>query len=251
MRASPVSSITSYHRPADRIPQLQHGGLHVKLGLDPRQARRLQRGTRSQHFHDGAGAGLVAAFGGTQRFGGRGFAGPRRVDARHRVLKRDPCGQRVDLGGLQGQGLLRLGVSQVGAGGCHGSSRQTAVEQAVGDGCPNGPDHSVGCRGILPDIVCRRRGYRQQWTCASACATAAWRVATTACARRTEKYACAAVSAALWRAWASEASADDTAASACLIWYRAWRLSSSSDADTLTLLLVAVGTTVVVSEEFP
>src|SRR2546428_5373041 len=88
-------------------------------------------------------------------------------------------------------------------------------------------------------------------TCASACATAAWRVATTACARRTEKYACAAVSAALWRAWASEASADDTAASACLIWYRAWRLSSSSDADTLTLLLVAVGTTVVVSEEFP
>src|SRR5439155_94812 len=87
----------------------------------------------------------------------------------------------------------------------------------------------------------------------SACAltTAAWRVATTACARRTEKYACAAVSAALWRAWASEASADDTAASACLIWYRAWRLSSSSDADTLTLLLVAVGPTVVVSEEFP
>src|SRR5206468_1576860 len=82
--------------------------------------------------------------------------------------------------------------------------------------------------------------------CASACANAAWRVATTACARRTEKYACAAASAALWRAWASEASADDTAASACLIWYRAWRLSSSSDADTLTLLLVAVGTTVVV-----
>src|SRR5256712_12355780 len=87
-------------------------------------------------------------------------------------------------------------------------------------------------------------------TCASAFTTAAWRVATTACARRTEKYACAAASAALWRAWASQASADDTAASACLIWYRAWRLSSSSDADTLTLLLVAVGTTAGGSEEF-
>src|SRR2546422_161767 len=94
---------------------------------------------------------------------------------------------------------------------------------------------------------------------ACAAATSAWAFTTSgpadaparACARRTEKYACAAVSAALWRAWASEASADDTAASASLIWYRAWRLSSSSDADTLTLLLVAVGTTLVVSEEFP
>src|SRR5437667_233304 len=84
-----------------------------------------------------------------------------------------------------------------------------------------------------------------------ACATAAWRVATTACARRTEKYACAAASAALWRAWASEASADDTAASACLIWYRAWRLSSSSDADTATLLLVIPAPPGVVVEAFP
>src|SRR2546428_24931 len=85
---------------------------------------------------------------------------------------------------------------------------------------------------------------------APASATAAWRVATTACARRTEKYACAAVSAALWRAWASEASADDTAASACLIWYRAWRLSSSSDADTATLLLVIPAPPGVVVEAF-
>src|SRR5437667_440630 len=72
-----------------------------------------------------------------------------------------------------------------------------------------------------------------------------------ACARRTEKYACAAASAALWRAWASEASADDTAASACLIWYRAWRLSSSSDADTATLLLVIPAPPGVVVEAFP
>src|SRR2546427_322766 len=94
---------------------------------------------------------------------------------------------------------------------------------------------------------------------ACAAATSAWAFATsgrseapaTACARRTEKYACAAASAALWRAWTSEASADDTAASACLIWYRAWRLSSSSDADTVALLLVVPGPPGEVVEAFP